>query len=198
MRFNPKSLLLGLVYVLLAVFVWWNREVIFGYPSGLGEDPTALREALAARLPLVDLSQFTTGEVLLGFLGLLTLLYVLFAAGVRTSSLVELRRYAKEVEAARKLADEAEASRISGLHAHLDGLVASLREEALALAASVASFSASALMALKECINRAFESPLAEGILFERRELHARFATPDAHEGMRAFMEKRRPIFEHQ
>ena len=75
---------------------------------------------------------------------------------------------------------------------------ASLREEALALAASVASFSASALMALKECINRAFESPLAEGILFERRELHARFATPDAHEGMRAFMEKRRPIFEHQ
>lgn len=73
-----------------------------------------------------------------------------------------------------------------------------LREETLALAASVASFSASALMALKECINRAFESPLAEGILFERRELHARFATPDAHEGMRAFMEKRRPIFEHQ
>lgn len=73
-----------------------------------------------------------------------------------------------------------------------------LREETLALAASVASFSASALMALKECVNRAFESPLAEGILFERRELHARFATPDAHEGMRAFMEKRRPIFEHQ
>ncbi|HRY03521.1 MAG TPA: enoyl-CoA hydratase [Beijerinckiaceae bacterium] len=75
---------------------------------------------------------------------------------------------------------------------------ASLREEALALAASVASFSASALMALKECVNRAFESPLAEGILFERRELHARFATPDAHEGMRAFMEKRRPVFEHR
>lgn len=73
-----------------------------------------------------------------------------------------------------------------------------LREETLALAASVASFSASALMALKECINRAFESPLAEGILFERRELHARFATPDAHEGMRAFMEKRRPVFEHR
>ena len=75
---------------------------------------------------------------------------------------------------------------------------ASLREEALALAASVASFSASALMALKGCVNRAFESPLAEGILFERRELHARFATPDAHEGMRAFMEKRRPVFEHR
>ena len=73
-----------------------------------------------------------------------------------------------------------------------------LREETLALAASVASFSASALMALKECVNRAFESPLAEGILFERRELHARFATPDAHEGMRAFMEKRRPVFEHR
>lgn len=130
MRFNPKSLLLGLVYALLALFVWWNREVIFSYPAGLGDDPTALRQALAARMPLVDLSQFTTGEVLLGFLGLLTLLYVLFAAGVRTSSLVELRRYSKEVEAARKLADEAEASRIAGLKTHLDSLVAGLRADA--------------------------------------------------------------------
>ena len=56
------------------------------------------------------------------------------------------------------------------------------------LAASVAAFSAPALMALKERINRADETSLAEGVLFERRELHARFASRDAHEGMNAFL----------
>ena len=70
-----------------------------------------------------------------------------------------------------------------------------LRDETMNLAATVASFSASALMALKECVNRAYEQSLSEGILFERRELHARFATDDAREGMKAFMEKRPPAF---
>jgi enoyl-CoA hydratase len=41
-------------------------------------------------------------------------------------------------------------------------------------------------------------APLSEGILFERRELHARFASHDAHEGMKAFLEKRKPAFEHR
>ena len=70
-----------------------------------------------------------------------------------------------------------------------------LRDETMKLAATIASFSASALMALKECVNRAYEQSLSEGILFERRELHARFATDDAREGMKAFMEKRAPVF---
>ena len=74
---------------------------------------------------------------------------------------------------------------------------ADLKTETMRLAANVASFSAPALMTLKECVNRAYESPLAEGILFERRELHARFASADAHEGIRAFLEKRKPAFEH-
>ena len=73
-----------------------------------------------------------------------------------------------------------------------------LIEETMRLAATIASFSAPALMALKECVNRAFEQPLAEGILFERRELHARFAASDAREGMKAFMEKRKPVFAHR
>ena len=74
----------------------------------------------------------------------------------------------------------------------------SLRETTLALAESIAGNSASALMALKECVNRAYETGLSEGVLFERRELHARFATADAHEGMRAFLGKRKPAFEHR
>jgi enoyl-CoA hydratase len=52
-------------------------------------------------------------------------------------------------------------------------------------------------MAIKESLNRAFEGSLSEGILFERRELHARFASEDAHEGMHAFLNKRKPVFKH-
>ena len=73
-----------------------------------------------------------------------------------------------------------------------------LRDETMRLAASIASFSAPALIAIKECVNRTYEAPLSEGILFERRELHARFGSHDAHEGMKAFLEKRKPAFEHR
>ncbi|WP_031405708.1 enoyl-CoA hydratase [Thiomonas sp. FB-Cd] len=73
-----------------------------------------------------------------------------------------------------------------------------LRAQALALAAKVASFSLPALMAIKESVNRAYEGSLAEGIGFERRQLHARFASDDAHEGMKAFLEKRAPTFTHR
>ena len=72
-----------------------------------------------------------------------------------------------------------------------------LKDETIRLATSIASYSAPALMALKECVNRAYESPLSEGLLFERRELHARFGSADAHEGMRAFLQKRAPSFSH-
>lgn len=73
-----------------------------------------------------------------------------------------------------------------------------LMPETLALAERIASYSLPALMAIKESVNRAWESSLTEGILFERRELHARFASADAHEGMHAFLEKRKPAFSHR
>ena len=53
-------------------------------------------------------------------------------------------------------------------------------------------------MAAKEAVNRAFESSLAEGVLFERRVFHALFATQDQKEGMRAFVEKRKPVFQNR
>jgi len=73
-----------------------------------------------------------------------------------------------------------------------------LMAETLALAQRIANYSLPALMAIKESVNRAWESSLTEGILFERRELHARFASADAHEGMHAFLEKRKPAFSHR
>ena len=70
-----------------------------------------------------------------------------------------------------------------------------LEEEALAVAAKIASFSLPVVLKIKEAINRAYESSLAEGLLFERREFHSTFALEDQKEGMRAFVEKRKPSF---
>ena len=73
-----------------------------------------------------------------------------------------------------------------------------LLDEALAAAAQIAEFSLPSVMMAKESINRAYEAPLAEGILFERRAFHALFATEDRKEGMAAFIEKRKPSFKHR
>src|SRR6266581_3589485 len=73
-----------------------------------------------------------------------------------------------------------------------------LIEEAFAAAAQIAEFSLPSVMMAKESVNRAFESPLAEGMLFERRLFHALFATEDQKEGMAAFVEKRKPKFKHK
>ena len=73
-----------------------------------------------------------------------------------------------------------------------------LLDEALAAAAAIAQFSLPAVMMAKECVNRAYEVPLAEGILFERRLFHSLFATSDQKEGMSAFVEKRAANFRHR
>ncbi len=73
-----------------------------------------------------------------------------------------------------------------------------LIDEAIAAAAQIAEFSLPSVMMAKEAVNRAYESPLAEGMLFERRLFHALFATEDQKEGMAAFVEKRKPKFKHR
>ncbi|MCU0955709.1 MAG: enoyl-CoA hydratase [Hyphomicrobium sp.] len=73
-----------------------------------------------------------------------------------------------------------------------------LLDEALAAAAAIARFSLPAVMMAKEAVQRAYESPLAEGLLFERRLFHSLFASIDQKEGMTAFVEKRLPRFEHR
>jgi len=73
-----------------------------------------------------------------------------------------------------------------------------LLDEALGIAAQIAEFSLPSVMMAKESVNRAYEAPLAEGMLFERRLFHALFATEDQKEGMAAFLEKRKPKFRHR
>ena len=73
-----------------------------------------------------------------------------------------------------------------------------LLPEALACAQKIAGFSLPVVMKIKESVNRAYESSLAEGLLFERREFHSTFALEDQKEGMRAFVEKRKPVFKNR
>ena len=72
-----------------------------------------------------------------------------------------------------------------------------LREDALATAETIAGYSLPVVMMIKESINRAYESSLNEGLLFERRVFHASFALNDQKEGMAAFVEKRKANFRH-
>jgi enoyl-CoA hydratase len=93
---------------------------------------------------------------------------------------------------------------MSAEEAERSGLVArvvpaaNLREEALKLAETIAGMSLPIAMMAKEAVNRAYETPLAEGIRFERRLFHPMFATADQKEGMGAFVEKRKPDFKHR
>ena len=72
-----------------------------------------------------------------------------------------------------------------------------LQQEALAAALMISDYSQIAVMAAKESVNRAFESGLSDGVMFERRLFHALFATADQKEGMDAFLNKRKPSFTH-
>ena len=95
-----------------------------------------------------------------------------------------------------RMMDAAEAER-AGLVARVipaDKLI----DETLAAAETIAGYSQPVVMMIKESVNRAFESSLAEGLLFERRAFHAAFGLEDQKEGMAAFVEKRKPAFKNR
>jgi enoyl-CoA hydratase len=92
-----------------------------------------------------------------------------------------------------RMMDAAEAER-AGLVSRVVS-AADLVPEAIKVAQTIASMSLPAVMMAKECISRAYETSLSEGIRFERRVFYATFATPDQKEGMQAFIEKRPPAF---
>ncbi len=91
-------------------------------------------------------------------------------------------------------ADEAERAGLVSRVVPLDKLM----DEALVAALSICDYSQIAVMSAKESVNRAFESSLSDGIMFERRMFHALFATEDQKEGMYAFVNKRKAVFKHQ
>ena len=95
-----------------------------------------------------------------------------------------------------RMMDAAEAER-AGLVSRIVP-VAELIAEAVKTAEMIAGYSLPAVMMTKECINRSYETTLAEGLLFERRTFHAVFATADQKEGMEAFAGKREPAFKHR
>jgi enoyl-CoA hydratase len=95
-----------------------------------------------------------------------------------------------------RMMDAAEAER-SGLVARVVPL-AGLIDEAMKVAATIASMSLPSVLAAKEAVNAAFETSLAEGIRFERRIFHSLFATADQKEGMTAFIEKRPARFDNR
>lgn len=96
------------------------------------------------------------------------------------------------------------ARQMGAVEAEQSGLVArvfaqaELLEQTLQAAEKIAEKSLTAVMMIKESINRAFEVSLAEGLRFERRTFHSIFATQDQKEGMRAFIEKRPAQFKNQ
>jgi len=75
---------------------------------------------------------------------------------------------------------------------------ARLMEEAMKAADTIANMSLPSVLAGKEAVNTAFETSLAEGVRFERRIFHSLFATEDQKEGMKAFVDKRKPAWKNK
>jgi enoyl-CoA hydratase len=95
-----------------------------------------------------------------------------------------------------RMMDAEEAER-AGLVSRIVPL-ADLVDEAVKVATEIAGMSHPIVMMAKECVNRAYQTTLSEGVLFERRVFHSAFATEDQSEGMSAFVEKRKPEFKHR
>jgi enoyl-CoA hydratase len=95
-----------------------------------------------------------------------------------------------------RMMDAAEAER-AGLVSRVVP-AAELLDVVLAAAQNICEFSGPSVMMAKECVNRAYESALSDGVTFERRVFHSLFATDDQKEGMDAFVNKRKAAFKHR
>ncbi|MBI2467992.1 MAG: DNA cytosine methyltransferase [Candidatus Rokubacteria bacterium] len=109
---QARTLVIVLILVLLGAFAWLNWATF--------TTPTPLHL-------LVTRMEAPLGLLMLGVVATLTLLYFLFAVGLETTALLEARRHARELEAQRKLAEDAEASRYTELRRFLDAELAALR-----------------------------------------------------------------------
>ena len=103
---------------------------------------------------------------------------------------------AMDVALTGRMMDAAEAER-AGLVSRVVPLD-KLMDEALGAALMICDYGQLSVIATKESVNRAFESTLSDGLMFERRMFHAMFSTSDQKEGMQAFLAKRKPVFTHR
>ena len=157
---------------------------VAGYALGGGCEMAMMCDIILA----ADNAKFGQPEITLGVLP--------GAGGTQRLTRFVGKSKAMEMCLSGRMMDAAEAER-SGLVARVVP-VAQLMDEALKLAEKIAGMSAPIAMMVKESVNRAYETTLAEGVRFERRLFHAAFATDDQKEGMTAFAEKRPPAFKHR
>jgi enoyl-CoA hydratase len=156
---------------------------VAGFALGAGCELAMMCDVVLA----ADNARFGQPEIKLGIIP--------GAGGTQRLPRAVAKAKAMEMVLSGRMMDAAEAER-AGLVSRVVPL-AELDEQALATATAIAAMSLPALIAAKQAVNRAYESTLAEGVLFERRSFHATFATRDQKEGMAAFIAKRAPSFTH-
>jgi enoyl-CoA hydratase len=185
----------GFMDVYLSDFVTkgWERvttcrkpviAAVAGFALGGGCELAMMCDTIIA----ADTAKFGQPEITLGIMP--------GAGGTQRLTRAVGKAKAMEMILTGRMMDAAEAER-SGLVSRVVP-AEKLLEEALDAAARIAALSRPAVLMAKEAINRAFETPLAEGVRFERRLFHALFATEDQKEGMAAFVEKRKPAFKNR
>ena len=150
---------------------------VAGYALGGGCELAMMCDIIYA----ADTAQFGQPEVKLGILP--------GAGGTQRLPRAVSKAKAMDMCLTARMMDAAEAER-AGLVSRIFP-ADQLLDETIAAAQKIAGFSLPVIMMIKEAVNRAYESSLAEGLLFERRAFHAAFALDDQKEGMRAFIEKR-------
>jgi enoyl-CoA hydratase len=152
---------------------------VAGYALGGGCEVAMMCDFIIA----ADNAKFGQPEITLGILP--------GAGGTQRLTRFVGKSKAMEMVLTGRMMDAEEAER-AGLVSRIVPL-AEIKDEALKVAKQIADLSRPAVMMAKESVNRAYETTLREGVLFERRQFHAAFATEDQSEGMAAFAEKRQP-----
>jgi enoyl-CoA hydratase len=157
---------------------------VAGYALGGGCELAMMCDILIA----ADTARFGQPEVKLGVLP--------GAGGTQRLPRAVGKAKAMDMCLSARMMDATEAER-SGLVSRVVP-AAELLTVAFECANTIASYSQPIVMMIKESVNRAFESSLADGMIFERRLFHSAFATEDQKEGMKAFVEKRLPSFKNR
>ncbi|MGB8842169.1 MAG: enoyl-CoA hydratase [Aliidongia sp.] len=181
------------VYLNDFITIGWERvttcrkpiiAAVAGYALGGGCEMAMMCDFILA----ADNAKFGQPEILLGTIP--------GAGGTQRLTRFVGKSKAMEMVLTGRQIDAAEAERC-GLVSRVLPLT-ELLPEAIKTAEKIAALSRPVVMMAKECVNRSYETTLAEGVRFERRVFHSTFATEDQKEGMAAFIDKRKAAFKHR